>query len=120
MRSGGLIVAHEDVSDIPHSSQIGSPSALKYSSTSTGVGAAPTTSHAHWSSPSFSRIAALCSSGSAAGSVTPWASSAAFIFSQMRGTAPHTVGPHLRQVLHDGARVGDAGEREARAPSSDW
>jgi hypothetical protein len=46
MRSGGLIVAHEEVSDIPHSSQIGSPSAAKYSSTSTGVGAAPTTSHA--------------------------------------------------------------------------
>ena len=27
--AGGLIVAHEDVSDIPHSSQIGSPSAAK-------------------------------------------------------------------------------------------
>ncbi len=86
------MVAHEDVSDIPHSSQIGSPSAAKYSSTSTGVGAAPTTSHAHWSSPSFSRIAALCSSGSAAGSVTPCASSAAFIFSQIRGTEPQAVG----------------------------
>ena len=40
--SGGFIVATPHVSDIPHSSPIGIPIAWKNSSTSTGVGAAPT------------------------------------------------------------------------------
>ena len=44
------------------------------------------------SSPSFARTAARACSGIAAGSVTPWASSAAFSFSQIRGTATQTVG----------------------------
>ena len=92
MRSRGLQVAQDEVSDIPQSSQIGSPSAMKYSSTSTGIGAPPDTSHSAWSSPSLDRIAAFASSGSALGSVTPCAPSAAIIFSQMRGTAPNTVG----------------------------
>jgi hypothetical protein len=77
---------------MPHSSQIGRPKSRKYSSTSIGVGAAPTISHSHWSRPSFCRMAAFCSSGSALGSVTPCASRAALIFSQMRGTEPQIVG----------------------------
>ena len=108
MRSGGLIVAQDDVSDIPHSSQIGSPSAAKYSSTSTGVGAAPTTSHAHWSSPSFSRIAALCSSGQRrrVGDALRLERRLELL-PDPRHRAPDRRA-HLGQVLHDRARVGDA------------
>ena len=86
------MVAQQESSDIPHSSQIGSPSARKNSRTSGAIGAAPEISHSAWSSPSFSRMPARASSGRADGSVTPWASSAALIFSQMRGTAPQVVG----------------------------
>ena len=71
---------------------IGIPRASKYSSTSIGVGAAPANETRTWSSPSFSRTAARASSGIAAGSVTPCASSAAFVFSQILGTATQTVG----------------------------
>src|SRR5919108_5419213 len=87
-----LQVAQHDVSDIPQSSQIGRPSSLKNSSSSTGVGAAPTTSHSHLSRPSAARIAALSSPGSEAGFLIPFASSEALIFSQIRGTEPQAVG----------------------------
>ena len=89
---GGLAVAAQLSSDMPQTSHISSPRSWKNSSTSSGVGAAPTSATRHWSNPSFASTAARASAGIAAGSVTPWASSAALIFSQMRGTATQTVG----------------------------
>ena len=89
---GGLLVATQESSDIPHTSVIGRPRSRKYSRTSIGVGAAPANETRTRSRPSFARTAARASSGIAAGSATPWASSAAFIFSQIRGTATHIVG----------------------------
>ncbi len=41
--SGGLMVAIRESSLMPHTSQIGSPRALKNSSTSGAIGAAPET-----------------------------------------------------------------------------
>ncbi len=127
-RSGGLQVPAPQVSDMPHSSASGSPSAWKNSITSRGVGAAPTFSDISSSSPSAARIldptrpsafayscassaetsSPACSartlrsptsmahlvaclrSGSCSASIP--ASSAAFSFSQMRGTAKNQVG----------------------------
>jgi hypothetical protein len=71
---------------------MGMPRSRKYSSTSTGVGAAPATDHSTWSSPSFWRMPCLTSSGRPAGFTTPCFSSAALIFSHTRGTPPQTVG----------------------------
>ncbi len=61
-RPGGLTVAAEEVSDIPHSSQISIPIARKNSITSGGVGAAPTAKVVTWSSPSSARTGAKTSS----------------------------------------------------------
>ena len=83
---GRLVVTMHDVSLMPHTSQIGMPRASKNSSTSTGVGAAPTASQRASSSPSR---ALSCSAGSAA---APEASSAALSFSHTRGTPPNDVG----------------------------
>ena len=55
---GRLVVTMHEVSLMPHTSQIGMPSAAKNSSTSTGVGAAPTASQRAWSSPRRSLAAA--------------------------------------------------------------
>ena len=61
--SGGLQVATPQVSDIPQSSPILIPIAWKYSSTSTGVGAAPTFTATASSRPSCLRSAEnICSS----------------------------------------------------------
>ena len=82
------MVATQEVSDIPHTSQMRMPSASKNSSTSTGVGAAPMTNHSAWSRPSCARIRrAVWRPG-----VTPLASRPALTFSQTRGTAPNHVG----------------------------
>ena len=64
--------------------------AAKYSSTSTGIGAAPTTKRSHSSSPSAARTASFG---------TPPASSAAFAFSHTRGTAPKIVGCTSRTTV---------------------
>ena len=128
MRSGGLIVATQVSSDMPHSSQMGMPSAAKNSSTSTGVGAAPATKRSARSRPRRSRSlertsasarayssaraastsSPACSARtlrrptssaqrtaarrSSSGSASKPASSAALVFSQIRGTAPNVVG----------------------------
>ncbi len=63
---GRLQVPKPQVSDIPHSSASSIPTAWKNSSTSTGVGAAPTLTDSTWSSPSISRsLEKICSSASA-------------------------------------------------------
>ena len=63
---------------MPHSSASSIPSAWKNSSTSTGVGAAPTLTAIAWSSPSISRsLENICSSAwatfasSSGGTVSP-------------------------------------------------
>ena len=124
--SGGLQVATPQVSDIPHSSPIGIPIAWKNSSTSTGVGAAPTLTATTSSSPSLARSENIAASAWATpppappGTSSPacsrrtfwiaasrpfcagsrcssgieaiFASSPAFSFSQIRGTAKNQVG----------------------------
>jgi hypothetical protein len=77
---GGLAVAAPAVSDIPHASAIGSPSASKACRTSIGIGAAPPPRCSAASSPSRA----------AASSPIPWTASCSF--SQIRGTAPKIVG----------------------------
>ena len=131
---------------MPHSSASSIPSAWKNSSTSIGVGAAPTLTATAWSRPSISRsFENICSSAAAtvasssSGTGSPrwrsrtrsidaasaaWigarcssgceaciASSPAFSFSQIRGTAKNQVGSNLRQVGQDLARVRAAGDR---------
>ncbi len=86
------MMPQQEISDIPHSSQIGTPRAPKNSNTSGAMGAAPDTVKRTSSRPSSCRTAVLWSSGRAPGSVTPLASRAALIFSQTRGTPPHAVG----------------------------
>ena len=58
---GGLTAPAPQVSLMPHSSDSGSPIAWKNSSTSTGVGAAPTLIASTWSSPSIARSPAKIS-----------------------------------------------------------
>ena len=55
IRSGGLQAPAPQVSDMPHSSPTGMPIAWKNSSTSSGVGAAPTLTRDAWSRPSIAR-----------------------------------------------------------------
>jgi len=84
-----------DVSLMPQTSQMGSPSASKNSSSSTGAGAAPQHIHCTWSRPSFARTAAPTAGSARAASAScgpAAASSAARIFSHTRGTEPKTVG----------------------------
>ena len=126
-RSGGFTVLAPQVSDIPQSSPIGIPSAWKNSSTSSGVGAAPTLTASASSRPSALRMfenraasAAATPLASSSGTSSPacssrtfwiaaarpwrarspsspgiaasFASSPAFSFSQIRGTAKNQVG----------------------------
>ncbi len=66
IRSGGLTQPAPHVSDIPHSSASGMPIAWKNSSTSSGVGAAPTLTARTSSKPSIlRRPAKICSSAAA-------------------------------------------------------
>ena len=71
IRSGGLTAPTPHVSDMPHSSASGTPIALKKTSTSRGVGAAPALTAIAWSSPSIARSPAnSCSSPAAAVAAT--------------------------------------------------
>ena len=74
----GFTLPAPQVSLMPHSSASGRPIAWKNSSTSTGVGAAPTLIASTWSSPSIARrpantssSARLTSSASSAGTSSP-------------------------------------------------
>ena len=64
--SGGLQAPAPQVSDMPHSSPTGIPIAWKNSSTSTGVGAAPTLTATSWSSPRWARMPLKSSSSALA------------------------------------------------------
>ena len=105
--SGGLQAPAPQVSDIPHSSASGTPIAWKNTSTSRGVGAAPTLTAAIWSKPSIARI---CENSFSSASATVAASSS--------GTgSPACSSSTLRIAASSSARFCSPSSPEARKPS---